>query len=125
MLRRRARAILSFCWACCLTSGLQAQPLPASTFGKLPPIADVALSPDGSRAVVLQAQFDTYASMDTEYVWFDAEILTALPFAALEQAGKPHVYIEQANGDHFLSLESHRIEYLEALDAFLSDHLGE
>jgi dipeptidyl aminopeptidase/acylaminoacyl peptidase len=45
--------------------------------------------------------------------------------AALEQAGKPHVYIEQANGDHFLSLESHRIEYLEALDAFLSDHLGE
>ncbi|MFB3107021.1 MAG: hypothetical protein ACE1ZA_19130, partial [Pseudomonadales bacterium] len=32
-------------------------------------------------------------------------------------------YIEQVNGDHFLSLQSHRIEFLEALDEFLSEHL--
>jgi len=43
--------------------------------------------------------------------------------AALERAGKPYRYIEQVNGDHFLSLQSHRIEFLEALDEFLSEHL--
>ncbi|MCZ6616899.1 MAG: prolyl oligopeptidase family serine peptidase [Gammaproteobacteria bacterium] len=43
--------------------------------------------------------------------------------AALEEAGKPYRYIEQPNGDHFLSLESHRIEFLEALDEFLGEHL--
>ncbi len=44
--------------------------------------------------------------------------------AALEEAGKPYRYIEQPNGDHFLSLQSHRVEFLEALDEFLSEHLG-
>lgn len=42
---------------------------------------------------------------------------------ALQEAGKPHRYIEQLHGDHFLSLESHRIEFLEALDKFLAQHL--
>ncbi len=43
--------------------------------------------------------------------------------AALEEAGKPYRYIEQPNGDHFLSLQSHRVEFLEALDEFLAEHL--
>jgi dipeptidyl aminopeptidase/acylaminoacyl peptidase len=42
---------------------------------------------------------------------------------ALEAAGKPFRYIEQPNGDHFLSLASHRLEFLEALDDFLNEHL--
>lgn len=42
---------------------------------------------------------------------------------ALEKAGKPHTYIEQKNGNHHLSLESHRIEFFEAMDGFLSKHL--
>jgi len=44
--------------------------------------------------------------------------------AALTNAGIEHTYIEQANGDHFLSLQKHRLEYLQALDTFLSTHLG-
>jgi dipeptidyl aminopeptidase/acylaminoacyl peptidase len=43
--------------------------------------------------------------------------------AALEAAGKEFEYIEQANGDHYYSLQSHRIEYLTALDRFLTKHL--
>jgi len=45
--------------------------------------------------------------------------------AALEKAGKPHRYIEQPDGDHFLSNQSHRIQFFEAMDAFLNEHLGE
>jgi len=44
--------------------------------------------------------------------------------AKLEEAGVPHRYIEQRNADHFFSLEAHRVEYLEALDGFLKQHLG-
>jgi dipeptidyl aminopeptidase/acylaminoacyl peptidase len=42
---------------------------------------------------------------------------------ALEKAGKPYTYVEQKNGNHHLSLESHRIEFFEAMDRFLSKHL--
>lgn len=41
----------------------------------------------------------------------------------LEEAGVEHKYIEQRNGDHFFSLQTHRLEYLEALDEFLTKHL--
>ncbi len=41
----------------------------------------------------------------------------------LEKLGKPHRYIEFRNGDHFFSLQSHRIEYLTALGDFLKTHL--
>jgi dipeptidyl aminopeptidase/acylaminoacyl peptidase len=43
--------------------------------------------------------------------------------AALKKAGKPHTYIEQKNGDHHLSIQSHRIELFEAMDEFLGKHL--
>ena len=43
---------------------------------------------------------------------------------ALQAAGKPFRYVEQANGDHFLSLEAHRLEFLTALEAFLGTHLA-
>lgn len=44
--------------------------------------------------------------------------------AALEQSGKEYTYIEQANGNHHLSLQSHRIEFFEAMDVFLQKHLS-
>ena len=43
--------------------------------------------------------------------------------AALIESDKPHRYIEQANGDHNLSIQSHRLELFEAMDTFLSKHL--
>ena len=33
---------------------------PADIFGKLPPAADIKLSPDGTKAVILRAMGDTY-----------------------------------------------------------------
>jgi dipeptidyl aminopeptidase/acylaminoacyl peptidase len=44
--------------------------------------------------------------------------------AALKKAGKDYIYIEQENGNHLLSLQSHRIEFFEAMDNFLRKHLG-
>lgn len=44
--------------------------------------------------------------------------------SGLKKAKKDYIYIEQTNGDHFFSLESHRLEYLQALDEFLDQHLG-
>jgi dipeptidyl aminopeptidase/acylaminoacyl peptidase len=43
---------------------------------------------------------------------------------ALDSAGVEYQYIEQRNGDHFFSLQSHRLEYLKAHDQFLEKHLG-
>lgn len=43
--------------------------------------------------------------------------------AELEKAGKPVVYIEQTGGDHHLSRQSHRTQFLEAVDEFLGSHL--
>lgn len=43
---------------------------------------------------------------------------------ALDAAGKPHRYIEQRGGDHYLSLESHRAEVMQALDEFFDTHLA-
>ena len=44
--------------------------------------------------------------------------------AELERAGKPHIYIEQTDGDHFLSLQRHRQEFFTAMDEFLAQHLN-
>lgn len=44
--------------------------------------------------------------------------------AALERAGKPYRYIEQPDGDHYLSNQSHRIQFFEAMDSFLATHLS-
>ena len=42
---------------------------------------------------------------------------------SLIESKKPHRYIEQANGDHHLSIQSHRLELFEAMDSFLNEHL--
>jgi dipeptidyl aminopeptidase/acylaminoacyl peptidase len=42
----------------------------------------------------------------------------------LAAGGKPYRYIEQANGDHYLSLQTHRLELLQAIEAFLAEHLS-
>ena len=44
--------------------------------------------------------------------------------AALKKRNKAHTYIELANGDHHLSLRSHRETFLTALDQFLAEHIG-
>lgn len=41
----------------------------------------------------------------------------------LKKTGVEYRYIEQRNGDHYFSLQSHRLEYLQALDEFLATHL--
>ena len=41
----------------------------------------------------------------------------------LNKAKKPHIYIEQENGDHFLSIQSHRTQFFEAMDEFLGKYL--
>jgi len=45
--------------------------------------------------------------------------------AALKKHGKPHKYIELPNGDHHLSLQSHRLTFLAAVKEFLGEHLAE
>ncbi len=42
----------------------------------------------------------------------------------LEAAGRPFRYIEQAGGDHHLTLEAGRVEFLTAMRAFLAEHIG-
>ena len=44
--------------------------------------------------------------------------------AELKKLGKPHTYIEQANGDHFLSRQSHRQAFMTAMEGFLAQHLS-
>lgn len=44
--------------------------------------------------------------------------------AALQRAKKPHTYIELPNGDHHLSLQSHRETFLSAVQDFLAEHLS-
>ena len=43
---------------------------------------------------------------------------------ALAAAGKDLRYIEQPNGNHHLSLQSHRREFFLAMDEFLDQHIG-
>ena len=43
---------------------------------------------------------------------------------ALTRAGKDFRYIEQPNGNHHLSLQSHRREFFHAMDDFLNQHIG-
>ena len=42
---------------------------------------------------------------------------------ALKKAGKDYIYIEQPYGDHHLSIQRHRLQFFEAMDAFLAEHL--
>jgi len=44
--------------------------------------------------------------------------------AELERLDKPYRYIEQSNGNHHLSQQNHRHEFLVALEEFLSEHIG-
>lgn len=43
---------------------------------------------------------------------------------ALRRAGKAHRYIEQQDGDHHLSRNSHRLEFFEAMEQLLAQHLA-
>ncbi|WP_407062218.1 alpha/beta hydrolase family protein [Caldimonas mangrovi] len=43
---------------------------------------------------------------------------------ALQRAGKAHRHIEPEGGDHALSRYAHRLEFLQALEAFLDEHLS-
>jgi len=45
--------------------------------------------------------------------------------SALNRRDKAFTYIEQKDGDHFLSNEVHRLELFEAMDAFLEKHLSD
>ncbi|HSG92048.1 MAG TPA: S9 family peptidase [Pseudomonadales bacterium] len=44
--------------------------------------------------------------------------------AALDAAGRPYRYIAQPGGDHHLSSEADRLQFLAAMDSFLAEHLG-
>ncbi len=44
---------------------------------------------------------------------------------ALKEANADYRYIEQKNGNHYLSLKSHRREFLLAVDDFLATHIGD
>lgn len=61
-----------------------------------------------------------HGDVDTSVVVEQSQVLVE----KLKALGKPHRYIEMRNGDHFFSLQSHRIEYLTALGEFLDTHLG-
>lgn len=43
---------------------------------------------------------------------------------ALSKAGVVHDYIEQEDGDHFLSSEANRLQFLDRLERFLKAHIG-
>ena len=47
-------------WAVFIVNSAFAENLPLETFSKLPPIYDISLSTDGSKAVALKAVGDTY-----------------------------------------------------------------
>lgn len=42
--------------------------------------------------------------------------------AKLKALGKPYVYVEQPLGDHHLSIEADRVQFLKEMDAFLKQH---
>ena len=44
--------------------------------------------------------------------------------AVLEKRKSPHTYIELPNGDHYLSLQSHRKTFLQAVQKFLAANIG-
>ena len=43
--------------------------------------------------------------------------------SALRRAGANHIYIQQKNSDHFLSLAKNRLEFFKAMEKFLSENL--
>ncbi|GLS27709.1 alpha/beta hydrolase family protein [Marinibactrum halimedae] len=43
---------------------------------------------------------------------------------ALRKAGKDVTYVEQEDGDHYLSKEEHRVQFFTLMDDFLAKHLG-
>ena len=45
--------------------------------------------------------------------------------SALKRAGKDVTYIEQEEGDHFLSTNEQRLEAMQAIEVFLAKHLGQ
>jgi dipeptidyl aminopeptidase/acylaminoacyl peptidase len=44
--------------------------------------------------------------------------------AALKEAGKTYQFIEQEEGDHFLSSYENRLQLFEVMDTFLAQQLG-
>ena len=44
---------------------------------------------------------------------------------AMEKAGKDVKYMEFKKGDHYLSVGDHRMEFFNAMDAFLAEHLAQ
>ena len=45
--------------------------------------------------------------------------------SALKRAGKDVTYVEQDQGDHFLSTNEQRLEAMQTIEAFLAEHLGQ
>ncbi|HSW07876.1 S9 family peptidase [Aquabacterium sp.] len=43
---------------------------------------------------------------------------------ALKRAGKRYTLIKQEDGDHHLSIQAHRLQFFQLLEAFLAEHLG-
>ncbi|NRF66224.1 S9 family peptidase [Aquincola sp. S2] len=43
---------------------------------------------------------------------------------ALKDAGKPHRFVKQEEGDHHLSNQAHRTQFFRELEAFLAEHIG-
>jgi dipeptidyl aminopeptidase/acylaminoacyl peptidase len=69
----------------------------------------------GVPALIMHADLDTNVLVEQSRDLVDA----------LKAAGKPHRYIEQSNGDHFLGVQAHRTQWLQELDAFLREHLAQ
>ena len=46
-------------------------------------------------------------------------------YKALTKAGKDVQYIEQENGDHYLSDEKNRHQFFQVMDTFLDEYLGQ
>ena len=43
---------------------------------------------------------------------------------ALEEAGVEHIYIEQEDSDHFLTLKRNRLEFFKETEKFLEKYIG-
>ena len=43
---------------------------------------------------------------------------------ALEKANVDHIYIQQKNSDHFLTLKSNRLQFFQETEKFLKEHIG-
>ena len=43
---------------------------------------------------------------------------------ALQEAGVEHIYIEQEDSDHFLTLKRNRLEFFKQTEKFLEKYIG-